>query len=555
MSALSSLVFKVRRSFANTRYLMQEQSSFKVVFILLFAVAMVAGLLVLFLDGFRFLSRLGGTGTMIIGRLFSLFFLGMGMMLVVSGVVASYSTIFRSDEMPFLVVRPFEASHIVVYKLLEAMLLSSWAFFFIIIPFAGAYAVHEHLSVLFAAWTFLFSIPFLVICSATGAIITILVVRWFPRSRLPRICGVVLAAGVVFFLWRLGRGARGLLGATTFDLSRLVPGLGMASNELLPSYWTSEGIMSLVRGQWLRGGMLWGTLVSTALMMIMLAEWTGSSLFYRAWERVCAGGTRRRHAPILLGWMERPFSVFAADTRGLILKDIRVFLRDPMQWSQVLIFFGLLALYFSNLRTFRYHVLPDRWRNMISFLNVFSISAVMCSLGSRFVYPQLSLEGQAFWVVGLSPTRMSRVLGAKFATALTGMLCVSVGLALLSGSMLKAPPSLLVTAVALACAISLAVAALSTGLGAIFLDLKQRNPSAIVSGFGGTLNLVVSLGFMLAVIIPFAVTFHLHFIRKLGPRWFARNLCLSASWTFLLTAAATVIPLWLANRSLERREF
>ena len=52
-------------------------------------------------------------------------------------------------------------------------------------------------------------------------------------------------------------------------------------------------------------------------------------------------------------------------TRMLIVKDLRVFRRDPVQWSQFVIFFGLLALYFLNIRRFQYGEPLRRWMNMI----------------------------------------------------------------------------------------------------------------------------------------------------------------------------------------------
>ena len=43
----------------------------------------------------------------------------------------------------------------------------------------------------------------------------------------------------------------------------------------------------------------------------------------------------------------RPFSPPAA---ALVLKDMRLFWRDPAQWIQFMIFFGLLCIYVLNLR-------------------------------------------------------------------------------------------------------------------------------------------------------------------------------------------------------------
>jgi ABC-2 type transport system permease protein len=237
------------------------------------------------------------------------------------------------------------------------------------------------------------------------------------------------------------------------------------------------------------------------------------------------------------------------------MKDVRTFLRDPMQWSQVLIFFGLLGLYFVNLRSFHYQALPDNWRNTIAFLNVFSVSAVMCSLSSRFVYPQLSLEGQGFWIIGLSPVTMKRVLMTKFFLALCGMLVVSTGLMLISCSMLNAEPITTTMALLVACAMSFAVSGLSTGLGTIFIDLDQRNPVAIVSGFGGTLNLVLSLAFMLGAILPFSLVFHFYSVHRFNHAQLVHGLLISGTWLLFITAAATILPLWLGLRSLARKEF
>lgn len=556
MSATSALARKSIRHVLNVGTILRQQSSFQLLFILCFAVSFEAGLWMLFLAGFRFLDDLGGAGTMIALRLFSLFFFGMGLMLVLSSIVTSYATVFRSPEIPFLITRPFDMRQIVLYKFAESAGLSSWAFFFIIIPFVGAYAGYKHMSILFVLWTLLFSLPFLVLCSGLGTLLTLLIVRWLPNT--PRIRRILILAGlfVLVFVWWFCRDLYRPDDELQFNLTRLVPGLTFASNALVPSWWVSEGIMALSRSQWFRGAMLWGTVTSTALVVGMLLEWIGGRVFYEGWQKVIGSRGRDIRAPVLLVRLDSLLSsLVPIDVKALILKDIRTFLRDPMQWSQVLIFFGLLTLYYANLRSFHYHLEQESWRNTVAFLNVFSVAAVMCSLGSRFIYPQLSLEGQGFWIIGLSPTSMKKVLLTKFALSLIGMLMVSVLLMLLSSTMLSASFLTKVVAVALACSISFAICGLSTGLGALFLNLEQRNPAAIVSGFGGTLNLVLSLGFMLAVILPFGFTFHLHNTARIKDPQLHAGLLLSTAWMVIVTIAATWIPLWAGARHLKNREF
>ena len=192
---------------------------------------------------------------------------------------------------------------------------------------------------------------------------------------------------------------------------------------------------------------------------------------------------------------------------------------------------------------------------MMGFLNVFSVSAVMCSLGSRFVYPQLSFEGHAFWVLGLSPLSMKRILLSKFAGALFSMVFVSLLLMGICVRMLDIEVYAGIVSMAVAFGVSIALSGFSCGLGALFMDLKHSNPSAIVSSFGGTLNLVCSLAFIFMAMFPFAFVFQLYYRGYLSPEMFVRALVFGGVWLAGITLAAVLVPLWLGLRSLKRREY
>ncbi len=553
MNAFAILLKKDWRVMMNLKRLAREQSRFKIAFILTFALGLLGGLGILFFEGFRFLSALGGIGLMIVRHLFTVFFFGLGLMLVISNIITAYTTLFRSDEIPSLMLRPVSHGQLVLHKLLETTLLSSWAFFFMIIPFIGAYALHEKLSPVFVVWTFLFSVPFVVLCAMVGMLIALPAVRWLPIIR----PGAWIAIGMLAFGWFLlsARGARGVDDEVSFIMTRLVPGMRIASYPLLPSWWVSEGIMSSSRGAFGRTALLMGVLISNVLFFGMLTERVGNALFYPAWQKVLAARRRARLPTKPLSWPGRHIPLIPPDAAAIVLKDLRSLLRDPVQWTQGLIFFGLLGLYFFNLRNLQYHMLTPVWRNLIAFLNVFSLSAVMCSFCSRFVYPQLSLEGHGFWILGLSPTGMGRVLLIKFCGALAGMIAISVTLTSVSMLMLGAELSVLLTSLLLALAMSFALSGLATGLGAVFLDLKQRNPAAIISGFGGTLNLALSLAFMTLAILPFGALFHAYYAGHIGDATLHRGLLPTLGWLILITGTSTIVPLAAGRKSLIGRDY
>ena len=64
--------------------------------------------------------------------------------------------------------------------------------------------------------------------------------------------------------------------------------------------------------------------------------------------------------------------------------------------------------------------------------------------------------------------------------------------------------------------VSFGLAGISVGAGAIWPDFKETVPSKIVSGIGGTLNLIISVFFVLFIIFTEAIPFHYYIIQSNG---------------------------------------
>lgn len=556
MNSLDVLLKKDLRALRNLRVLAREQSVFKGIVITVFAVGILEGMFLMFLDALRFLGSLGGIGVMIIQHLFGFFFFGLGIMLVLSNIITAYAVYFRSADVPFLLQQPISRGVIAIHKHLESALLSSWAFFLIIIPFVGAYAWHQKLSLSFALWTALFSIPFVFLCAGIGVIVIMAVVRFMPRFRRWWLLAVVALGIAAYFAFALPGGPEGENDDMSFLLASLVPGIRLASFPLWPSWWVSEGIMAMARANWDRGALLFCVLMANALLAGLVIEWMGNSLFYRAWERLTASGTSSRSSSTGAFRLSVRLLLFLpSDWRAIILKDARSLLRDPVQMIQGLLFFGLLGIYFFNLRNMHYHLMSPVWRNLIAFLNLFSLSAIMCSFCSRFVFPQMSMEGHGFWIIGLSPVGMSRILKIKFASAVCAMLAIGCVLMVVSSTMLEVDAQVLLITVAVAVASAFALCGLALGLGACFMDLKQPNPVAIISGFGGTLNLVLSLIYIMLAVIPFGFLCHERVMGAVGRALFMKGMLVCAVWLIAVTALAAFLPLMAGRRSLMAREY
>jgi ABC-2 type transport system permease protein len=243
--------------------------------------------------------------------------------------------------------------------------------------------------------------------------------------------------------------------------------------------------------------------------------------------------------------------------RLLIVKDLRLFRRDPMQWSQFIIFFGLLGLYFANIRRFSYDVNYVAWVNMISFLNLAVIGLILSTFTTRFIFPMLSLEGRRMWILGLLPLSRDSILWGKFLFAASGCAIPSCLLILLSDLMLGIS-SLIVLIHQLICVLlCVGLSGMAVGLGAKMPDLREESPSKIAAGFGGTLCLVLSASYIVIVVLCTALPSHFYLSviqTDMDPTWVQAWLALGTIAAIATAVLATYVPMLIGLRAFRALE-
>jgi ABC-2 type transport system permease protein len=308
-------------------------------------------------------------------------------------------------------------------------------------------------------------------------------------------------------------------------------------------------------------------LVANAMFFQLLAGWLARVAYRRGFSQLCSEHPSRRRRPI--GWFDRALAGAGPGAgrplRLLLVKDLRLFRRDISQWSQFVIFFGLLGLYFLNLRSFHYNA---GYASMIGFLNLAVVGLILSTFTTRFVYPMISLEGRRFWILGLLPVHRDQIVWSKFLFSFLGGLLPCCGLVLLSDSMLGLPWQLIAQHELCCAVLCMGLSGIAVGLGARMPELRESSPAKISSGFGGTLSLVISSLFIMTVVIVAAIPAHTHLFlmaRSSGAApsasrgllaWAAGPGGLAASLGIVvgLGVVATVVPLALGLRAFRRLE-
>lgn len=523
------------------------------------------GLFGLFFEGFHFLGTFVKLSTEVVEYLFAMFFLSLLVMLVFSTGIIMYSSLFTSREAAFLLATPASCDRIFAHKFVQAMGFSSWGFLLLGSPMLVAYGLTVNAGWPFYALFLAFLVVFTLIPGSLGGLGAIVVAHLMPRRR-KTVLIVTMVVSVLALLLLVVRVVRTPGEVLSRDwLDSLLGQLAFSQHPLLPSRWMAHGLMGAAKGDYGDGLFYLGVTTSNAALAYLVATVVARDLYRSAYSRVQGGRNARRHvrSGVIDAVFHRVFFYVSRPIRLLILKDLRTFLRDPAQWSQFLIFFGLLALYFLSIRRLGYHVQNTYFRYLLSFLNLSVMALILSTFTSRFIFPLLSLEGRNFWVLGLFPLRRSEILWGKFAFSSGISLVATEGLILLSDWMLRVGPMMMAIHIVIGAVLCFGLSGISVGLGARMPNLKEDDPSKIAAGFGGTLNLLVSLVFIFIVVACLALPVHLFFAGyqaneaglnlDIGRFQTAMLVAMGVSTAFGLLATAWALRLGM--RAFDRMEF
>ncbi len=498
----------------------------------------------------------------IIGILFDFLFLSLFVMLFFSTGIIVYGSLFSSPETAFLLSTPARADHIYAYKFQTAMAFSSWAFLLLGGPILIAYGI-----VYTRSWHFFAALPalllgFILLPGSLGSIACFLIVNFLPQRRRQFLGLVFLGLLAAVIVWGIvvARASSRAFGGSRDAVQELFGHLALARSKFAPSHWLTESLQATARGEWrdaaLPAAMTW----SNGLFFYLIATGCARALYRRGFNRIATGGSlRRRYGGKWIDtFLERGLGFLDPQTRLLIVKDFRTFRRDPVQWAQVLIFAGLVLLYVVNSRQFTQAGIGEPFAHGVSLMNLCATAMLMCAFMGRFIFPMMSLEGRKFWILGLLPMSRDRLLWGKFYFAAVGSLLVSLWLVVVSDLLLGVDVISIGLHLINVVMLAVGLSGLSVGLGAAMPNFRETDPSKIAVGFGGTLNLIAGLMFLLVSIGLISAPYHLSVMitGHRGLRLVTRLLIAAAAFIGVGLGLGTVIALLrLGIRTLRAMEF
>jgi ABC-2 type transport system permease protein len=420
-----------------------------------------------------------------------------------SAVVTSLSTFFLSEDLRLLLAAPVPADRLFYSRFARTVGQSAWMVVAFVLPVLLAIGLARCAPTSYYGIALGTVVPFVMIPTAIGSIVTLVLVNVFPARRardILMLMGLLFAMAIVVLL-RFMRPERLLSVQSLPDVTAFFATLQSPVTPLFPSFWAGESLFAALRGDWdlLHLGALW----TTALAFTILARAAYGRLYLPGWSKAQEARKARFTRLRLLELLGRRLPVGPA-RRELLVKDLKVFLRDTTQWSQLLLLVALGLIYLYN-----FYVLDvDRLlpyasrviRILYAFVNLLLAAFVTSAVAVRFVFPAVSAEGPAFWIVRASPVGMRAFLWSKFWTGFVPILLLAEALTVASSRLLGAPPFMqTLSAVAIAF-IALALVGLAAGMGAQHPRFNAENLTQVAGSYGGVSFMVLAVLYMLVTI-------------------------------------------------------
>ena len=507
----------------------------------------------------RYFRGVPEIGPLLAGKLLGLILVGFFSILLLSNIITALSSFFLARDLDLLVSAPVDWLKLYLAKLTETLVHSSWMVVLMSVPMFAAYGVVYDGGPFYPLIVLATFLPFLVVPTIIGSAITLLLVNIFPARRTRDILSViaVLAAGGIVVLFRLIRPERFARPEAFRSLVDFVALLRGPTSPWLPSEWVQRALMAWLgrKTDLLPYYLLWSTAAAAFVLGALLHRRFYAIGFSKAQE----SAQRWVKAGLMSKIGSRLLSRFGVVRRELVLKELRLFFRDTTQWSQLILLAVLVMVYVFNIK-----FLPLRGegvtfflRNVVPFLNLVLAGFVLASIAARFIFPGVSLEGRTFWLLRSSPMSIRQLLWAKFWVGTLPLLILALAIVGITDYLLQVTDFMFAVSIGSITMLTLAIGGLALGFGTLFPQFDTENAAQIPTSFGGLVFMMTSIALIGGVVILEARPVYGYLdaqMRGVGGSVGALEMYLGFGLAFILCAAATLVPVQVALRRLERVE-
>ena len=479
----------------------------------------------------------------------------------VGNIVVSFSTLYRSKEVNYLITKPLSFTKLFLIKFLDNFFYSSTTLLLIITSVLIGYGVYFKLGWIFYPTALLLLIlPFMFTAGSLGAIILLVVLRLASKFGIRKVIVTIFLlyfSSVIAFYYI----------SSPIELIQKVfdyyPNInqyfGFLENKLLrflPNYWVADSLYWISQNKFERAIPFIYANIVCSLTFFAFALLAAKKWYYKTWLTSLNITSDLR----IKNRFNNKFLRFDKTSKlnsfdeSILKREFWLFFREPSQWGHLLVIIILIVIFVSSisginiliLKTYNDY-LKTIFYLVITLFNVFLIA----SLSLRFVFPIISLEGDTIWKIRSAPINFNHLLLKRLIIYFSIIFVIAQTISFYSNHLF--PLQLAIVAQINIAIITITLVSMNFGMGGVFLNYKEKNAIRLASSQGASITFLFTLFYLILLIIilfvPVFIFFQENTSGTITSIW---NLLTTTLLLFILSVLISSISIRMGLKSFRK---
>lgn len=464
---------------------------------LLLIIGLWAVIYVVFYKSLVYFSGEEMFGAIAATKLLSMILMTFVFVAIISNIISTFSTFYLAEDLEIIISGPTPPHQVYTARFIETLAESSWMVLLFGFPVFAAYGTVFSTGPFFYVISLLGFVSLLIIATAIAILLVLVLVRTFPVRRLRDLfvlVGIIIFIGF-YLLFRMVRPEEFLNPEGFASVMDYLSIMSEPASSILPTTWLMFSLKPYITGFGHENVYFWmGLLVLGAIAIFRLVGHIHElGHFYGYSKAMESKGARLSKSRIMEMISRFLVKILEPQTARLVIKEIMLMARDWGRLSQLLLLLALIVVYlynFSVLPSLDSPALAFFFKNTMAFINIGLAGFVLSSLGVRFLFPAISGEGRAFWILKKGPIELRKVLWVKFFFYLIPMMILGLLLVIMTNKLLGLNLFMSIVSTVTIGVLTAGLTSLSLGMGVVHADFKEVDPNRAVTGFGGLLTMI-----------------------------------------------------------------
>jgi ABC-2 type transport system permease protein len=472
----------------------------------------------------------------------------------VGNMIVSFGTLYRSQEVGFLMSLPISHAKIFLIKFVDNFFYSSSTLTLLGLAMLLGYGSHFDMP-----WYFYFVVmffvmlPFMLIAGILAITTLMLLIQVGARIGFRLLLGL-LAATYVISVYAYFQMTNPM--SLVEEVMKLWPNvneyLGYLDPpfvKILPSHWVAEFLYWSLHDDYARALPYFSLLLLTMFGLIALAGLIARKYYYESWLAVSDLQLSRQARNGMRGVFQLGRrGIFKPQIDVLLRRDVSLFFREPSQWLHLILMSVLIVMFLVSVGTMNLRYEHAAMRTN-AFLAVFLFNGfLVASVALRFVFPVISLEGDTFWSVRTSPFMMKKLYWYKVFISFSLVLFLAEFLTLSSIQLFASDWHLTAIAGGIIFFVVLTLVGANVAAGGYFAMYREKNAIRIASSQGASLTFLGSMVYLTLVTVVLVVPIHEYFqgnglVGGKSNQWVLLATSIIAAISILIFVASSTIGL------------